>query len=592
MKKLLTGNEAVARGVYEAGCTAAAAYPGTPSTEILEEISQYQEIYSQWSPNEKTALETAAGASFAGSRAFSSMKHVGLNVAADPLFTIAYTGVNGGLVINTSDEPGMHSSQNEQDNRWYARAAKIPMAVPSDSSQCRDFVLEAYRISETFDTPVLLRTTTRVCHSKSLVELGERQEVPQRPYRKDLQKNLMTPGHSRPKHHVVEQRLKQLAEYAESSPLNFIEGDSREIGIITTGIAYQYAREVFGDRASYFYIGFTYPLPLESIKRFASSVSTVIVIEENDPFIEDEVRRLGISCIGKDRLPICDELSVTVIQECFADLLNITVEKPESVGPLPPRPPALCPGCPHRGIFHVLSSYPDVIASTDIGCYTLGAFPPLNVGDFLFCMGSSITAATGFKRSDMMYGRQDRKVFAVIGDSTFFHSGMTGLADVVYSSTPVVTIILDNRITAMTGHQHNPGTGKTAGGEDAPQIDLPKLTAALGVPEENIRVINPNNLKACRKAVSDAYDSPEPFVIITQAPCALLPEVRRRSEGKWFKVDPEVCTGCGDCLKIGCPAISMQESKAFINEDLCAVCGVCFQVCSVKAISMGGRHRE
>ncbi len=589
MKKLLTGNEAVARGVYESGCTVAAAYPGTPSTEILEEVSRYQEIYSEWSPNEKVALEVAGGAALAGSRAFCSMKHVGLNVAADPLFTIGYTGITGGLVINTSDEPGMHSSQNEQDNRYYAKHAKIPLVIPSDSQQCVDFLLEAYRISEAFDTAVLFRTTTRVCHSKSLVGLSSREEPAQREYAKDLRKNLMTPGNSRPKHHVVEQRLEKLAEYAETSPLNFREGRSKAVGIITTGIAYQYAREVFGSRASYLYIGFCYPLPLQKIKQFARGVDTLLIIEENEPFIEDEVRKLGIDCLGKDRLPLCDEFSVTVIEEAFLEFLDYHPSPKLPAAQLPPRPPALCPGCPHRGIFHALSSYKNVVASTDIGCYTLGAFPPLNVGDFLFCMGSSITAGIGFARSDIAYGRNDRKVFALIGDSTFFHSGMTGLADVVYSNTPVVTVILDNRITAMTGHQENPGTGKRIDGTRAPEIDLAHLAESLGVSRENIRVIHPNNLKQCSEALKDAYESEEPFVIITRAPCALLPEVRRRAAEKYYQVSPETCVGCKACIRIGCPAIRMEGKTAVIESDLCAACGVCFQVCRPKAISMGGK---
>ncbi len=591
-KQLLTGNEAIARGVYEAGCRVAAAYPGTPSTEILENLSGYPEIYSEWAPNEKVALEVAGGAAIAGARAFCSMKHVGLNVAADPLFTIAYTGITGGLVINTSDEPGMHSSQNEQDNRYYARHAKVPLVVPSDSQQCIDFTKEAFRISETYDTAVLLRTTTRVCHSKSLVTMNPREDVPQRAYSKDLKKNLMTPGNSRPKHHEVEARLESLAEYAEKSPLNYIEGNSREIGIITQGIAYQYAREVFGDRASYLYIGFSFPLPKQMIRSFASGVKQLIVIEENEPFLEDELKKMGIPCMGKDRLPLCDELSVSIVANAFRDILGdspLTIRS-ASEG-LPPRPPALCPGCPHRGIFHVLSQQKDAVFSTDIGCYTLGAFPPLNVGDFLFCMGSSISAGIGFRRADISYGREDRKVYAVIGDSTFFHSGMTGLADVVYNRTPLVTVILDNRITAMTGHQHNPGTGCTLMGEKAKEIDIPTLVKALGVEEDHIRVINPNNLKACREAVQSAQEAKNPFVIITKAPCALLPEVKKRSAKNWFAVDPDICTGCKACLNIGCPAIRMREKKAYIDKDLCAACGVCFQVCSFKAISMGRKQR-
>ena len=590
MKQLLTGNEAIARGAYEAGCTVAAAYPGTPSTEILEALSQYKEIYCEWSVNEKVALEVSGGASFAGSRAFCAMKHVGLNVAADPMFTIAYTGINGGLVINTSDEPGMHSSQNEQDNRYYARHAKLPLVVPSDSAQCRDFMLEAYRISETFDTAVLFRTTTRVCHSKSLVELHEPMRVPQRAYTKDLKKNLMTPGNSRPRHVDVEARLVKLAEYAESSPLNFIEEDGNRIGVISTGIAYQYAREVFSDRADYFFIGFSFPLPMKAVRKFCEAHETILVIEENEPFIEDEIRKAGIACLGKDLLPACGELSPKIIADACSHLPEASTYAPSvhSDASLPPRPPALCPGCPHRGIFHVLSKQKNIVASTDIGCYTLGAFPPFSVGDFFFCMGSSITAGIGFKRSDMSCGTETRGVFAIIGDSTFFHSGMTGIADAVYSRTPVVTVILDNRITAMTGHQHNPGTGMTLMGEQAHEIDLAELVRALGVREDHIRKVNPNNLKACSEAVNDALIAQEPFVIIARAPCALLPQVRKRAESKWFQVDAQACTGCRACIRIGCPAITFRDSAAVIEPDICAACGVCFQVCTFKAISMGG----
>lgn len=661
--QLMTGNEAVARGVFEAGCTAAAAYPGTPSTEILQELSRYPGVYCEWSPNEKVALEAAGGASLAGARAFCSMKHVGLNVAADPLFTIGYTGINGGLVISTSDEPGMHSSQNEQDNRLYAEHAKIPLIVPSDSQESRDYMIEAFRISEEFDTAVLFRTTTRVCHSKSRVRCGERQEVEKRPYVKSIKKNLMTPGNARPKHEIVEGRLEKLRAYAEKTHLNRIEWayggehgpgytprleqgldaghpaanaaagtgeeaaagalaeEPKQTGIISTGIAYQYAREVFGDTVSYLKIGFSYPLPEVMIRHFADSCDKIIIIEENEPFIEHYVRRLGISCIGKDQLPLCGELSPEIIREALSGItaseVNHLDPNPELTDALqtvdiPPRPPALCPGCPHRGLFHVLSQYPDTVVSTDIGCYTLGAFDPLNVGDFLFCMGSSISAAIGFQRAESMAGTHNggisieentqksmkKKVFAVIGDSTFFHSGMTGLADAVYNKTPIAVFILDNRITAMTGHQDNPGTGRTLMGAESQKISIPGLVKALGVPDEHIRVVNPNNLKRTREAAEEAYQSDDLFVIIAEAPCALLPEVKRRAEKRFYRVKTDVCTGCRACLEIGCPAIHVDAEAASdsgrhgiagIDPDMCTACGVCFQVCDAQAIVMGKR---
>ena len=487
-KQLLTGNEAVARGVYEAGCHLSSAYPGTPSTEIQESIGEYKEIYAEWAPNEKVALEVAAGAAMAGACAFASMKHVGLNVAADPLFTVAYTGVTGSLVINTSDEPGMHSSQNEQDNRLYAVHAKLPLIVPSDSQECLDFVKESFIISEKFDTPVLFRTTTRISHSKSQVLLGERIEKPIKPYKKDLKKNLMIPAHAQLKHPEVEDRLKALAEYAETTPLNRIEPKSKSghketsektplIGIITGGIAYQYAKEVFGSSVSYLKLGFMYPFPEKLITQFAQSVDLLYIIEENEPFIENACKRLNLTCTikGKDILPICGELSTEIVYKAFFpsdnDKKGIPSQNPKTIPTLPARPPSLCPGCPHRGIFTALSRYRKHVVSTDIGCYTLGALQPLNAGDFLFCMGSSISSGMGFAKTLEITGESKEKVIALIGDSTFFHSGITGLINVMYSGTPLVVIILDNRITAMTGHQHNPGTGFTLQGKKAPEVD-------------------------------------------------------------------------------------------------------------------------
>jgi len=601
-KQLLTGNEAVARGVYEAGCHLSSAYPGTPSTEIQESIGEYKEIYAEWAPNEKVALEVAAGAAMAGACAFASMKHVGLNVAADPLFTVAYTGVTGSLVINTSDEPGMHSSQNEQDNRLYAVHAKLPLIVPSDSQECLDFVKESFIISEKFDTPVLFRTTTRISHSKSQVLLGERIEKPIKPYKKDLKKNLMIPAHAQLKHPEVEDRLKALAEYAETTPLNRIEPKSKSghketsektplIGIITGGIAYQYAKEVFGSSVSYLKLGFMYPFPEKLITQFAQSVDLLYIIEENEPFIENACKRLNLTCTikGKDILPICGELSTEIVYKAFFpsdnDKKGIPSQNPKTIPTLPARPPSLCPGCPHRGIFTALSRYRKHVVSTDIGCYTLGALQPLNAGDFLFCMGSSISSGMGFAKTLEITGESKEKVIALIGDSTFFHSGITGLINVMYSGTPLVVIILDNRITAMTGHQHNPGTGFTLQGKKAPEVDIPGLVSALGFAENQISIINPHILEEGRSALKKAMEYNGPYVIITQAPCALLPEVRKISAKQFYTVDRDTCITCKACIRTGCPAISIQDGKSSIDHTYCAACGVCMQVCKPGAIS-------
>ena len=593
-RRLMTGNEAIARGVYEAGCHVSAAYPGTPSTEIQETIATYEGIYAEWSPNEKTALEVAGGAATAGARAFCSMKHVGLNVAADPLFTLAYTGVTGSLVINTSDEPGMHSSQNEQDNRYYAQHAKVPMLMPSDSQECLDVVKEAFRISHEFDTPVLFRTTTRVCHSKSLVAIGSREDQPIIPYVKDIRRRLMIPAFAKPRHKEVEDRLRRLQEFANSTWLNRIEPrtspsllpkEQGRIGIITTGIAYQYAREVFGSTVSYLKLSFIFPIPEELIKKFAEQIDTLIVIEENEPILEDACRRLGLTCTGKALIPKCGELSASIIEHAFIgrrqDLLELSPKED-----LPSRPPTLCPGCPHRGLFHGLTRYRSHVISTDIGCYTLGALPPLHAGDFLFCMGSSITGAIGFARANMADpGRDAKKVFAIIGDSTFFHSGMTGLADVSYSGTPIVTIILDNRITAMTGHQDNPGTGRSIRREPAKRLSIPQIVRSLGFDDDHIAVIDPHDRSAVKEALSKAVAADGPFVIITVAPCALLPEVRDPGRTRTYSVDPQVCIACKACIRIGCPAISMMGSVSHIDPSLCMACGDCAQVCMPKAIS-------
>lgn len=584
MKKILSGNEAIARGAWEAGCTVAAAYPGTPSTEILENISLYKGIYSEWSPNEKVALEVAAGASIAGARSITAMKHVGLNVAADPLFTIAYEGVNGGFIIVSADDPGMHSSQNEQDNRYYAKAAKIAMVEPSDSQEAKDFVKAAYEISEKFDTPVLFRITTRIAHSKGVVELKERTEVGVRPYVKDVKKYVMIPAHARAKHVEVEQRLRNLQDYSNICSLNKIEMESKDIGIIASGISYQYAKEVFGDNASYLKIGMSYPLPDKLIKEFASSVDKLYVIEENEPFLETEIKAMGIDCIGKDIIPICGELNPDIIRKAIiqgyegGELMNVNIK-------VPGRPPVLCPGCPHRGIYFAVSKYKDIIATGDIGCYTLGMVPPLGVTDTCICMGASISAGIGIQKASMMANR-DAKVFAFIGDSTFFHSGITGLIDSVYNNSPIVVCILDNSITAMTGHQDNPGTGKNAMGEVAAVVDIEAVVRAVGV--KNIRVVDPYDLKATEAAVKEAYDSSEPFVIITKRPCALIKDVLKKRENIYCSIDDEKCKRCKLCLRIGCPALSYKNGRIIIDKSMCNGCGLCMQVCKFDSITRVG----
>lgn len=590
MKKLLTGNEAIARGAYEAGCLVACAYPGTPSTEILENVSRYSEIRSEWSTNEKVALEVACGAAIAGARAMVAMKHVGLNVAADPMFTIGYEGVNGGLVIVTADEPGMHSSQNEQDNRLYAPHAKIAMVEPSDSQECKDFMKEAFNISETFDTPVLLRMTTRVCHSKSIVELDERKETSIRDYTKDIKKYIMVPANSKVKHIEIEtERIPRLREYSNKTPLNRIEYHDKKIGIITSGISYHHAKEVFGHNASYLKIGFSYPLPDKLIEEFANEVENIYVIEENEPYIETYVKSMGIKCIGKELLPICGELSPQIIRQAL-----LKTEEPESYKidlNIPPRPPALCAGCPHRGIFYEVGKYKDkIISTTDIGCYTLGMAPPLGVGDTCICMGAGITAGIGLDRVNEM-AKRNKKVFGFIGDSTFFHSGITGLIDAVYNGTNMTVVILDNRITAMTGHQENPGTGKNIIGEKAPEVDIETLVKSIGVKEENIRVVDPYKLDETKKAVKDAYESEELFVIITKQPCALIKDVQRARKGLHCYVDEEKCRKCKTCLRVGCPAISFRDDRIEIDKNQCNGCTICLQVCPFDAIEFNGESR-
>ncbi len=585
MKVIMSGNEAMARGAYEAGCTVASAYPGTPSTEILENFAPYEGVYAEWAPNEKVAFEVAAGASIGGARSLTTMKHVGLNVAADPLFTMAYEGVNGGFVVVTADDPGMHSSQNEQDNRYYAPHAKVAMVEPSDSQECKDFMKMAFEISEKFDTVVLFRSTTRISHSKTIVELGEVNKVGVKPYTKNIQKYVMIPAHARAKHFEVEERLEALRKYSNNCSLNSVEYGNKKIGIITSGISYQYAKEVFGDDASYLKIGLSYPLPDEMIREFSSNVDKIYIIEENDPYIETAVKAMGISCIGKELIPICGELNPDIIRKALLKEAKPVTYSTDVKAPA--RPPVLCPGCPHRGIFHAVSKYKDVVASGDIGCYTLGMMAPLNVTDTVICMGASISGGIGIQKANLMGDRQG-KIFSFIGDSTFFHSGVTGLINAVYNNSPIVTVILDNRITGMTGHQENPGTGKTLQGKPAPMIDIEELVLAIGIKPENIRVVDPYKLAETEAAVKEAYNSTEPFVIITKQPCALIKDVIKKRANMKCRTIPENCKKCKACLRTGCPALSFKNNVVSIDKNMCNGCTLCKQVCKFNAIERVG----
>ncbi len=577
MKKLLLGNEAIARGAYEAGVTVVSSYPGTPSTEITEAISKYDEIYSEWSPNEKVSLEVAIGASIAGARSMSCMKHVGLNVAADPLFTVSYTGVNGGLVIIVADDPGMHSSQNEQDSRHYARASKILMLEPSDSEEARDHTVLAYELSEKFDTPVLVKVSTRISHSQSLIELKERHDVPLKEYKKDFQKYVMMPAMGRKRHVVVEERIKNLVEYSETSDLNKIEWGNKKIGVITSGISYQYAKEALGD-VSFLKLGIVYPLPEKLITEFCSQVEEVYVVEELDPYIEEHLKQLGIEVHGKDVLPITGELSSEIVRE---KILNIKSENSFVISEeIPVRPPVMCPGCPHRGVYYVLNKL-KLIVSGDIGCYTLGALPPLQAMDTCICMGASVSASLGMEKAR---GKEfGKKIVSVIGDSTFLHSGVTGLIDIVYNKGCSTVIILDNSITGMTGHQDNPSTGYTIKGEPTKQVDFIKLANAIGV--ERVRVVDPFDLKAVEAIVKEETSADEPSVIIAQRPCALLKSVK--FDGP-LCIDQDNCKQCNMCMRLGCPSISKNNGKVEIDITLCNGCGLCLKVCNFSAIKKAG----
>lgn len=585
MKVIMSGNEACARGAYEAGCSIASAYPGTPSTEILENFSKYEGVYGEWAPNEKVAFEVAAGASIGGARSLTAMKHVGVNVAADPLFTMAYEGVNGGFVVVSADDPGMHSSQNEQDNRLYAPHAKVAMMEPSNSQECKDYIREAFKISEDFDTLVLFRLTTRVSHSKSVVELGEKKQTKIKEYEKNIKKYIMIPAHARGKHVEVEERLKNLEEYSNTCSLNRIEMGSKSIGIISSGISYEYCREVMGDNASYLKLGFTHPLPGKLIREFAEKVDRLIVVEENEPYIENFVKTLGIKCSGKDVIPICGELNPAIIRNAILGEYEDSVMKYEGV--LPNRPPVLCAGCPHRGIFYSVSKHKDIIATGDIGCYTLGMMPPLNVTDTVICMGASISGGIGLSKARKLAGDK-KKIFAFIGDSTFFHSGITGLINSIYNNEPIVTCILDNRTTAMTGHNENPGTGFTLQGQAAPILSVEDIVLALGIKKDNLRIIDPYNLKDTEAAVKDAKNSSEPFVIITKQPCALKKEVLKLREKSKCRIKTEQCKRCKACLRTGCPALSYKNDTVTIDEAQCNGCEICKQVCKFNAIEKVG----
>ena len=573
MKKLLLGNEAVARGLYEAGVRVVSSYPGTPSTEITEEAAKFDEIACEWAPNEKVSAEVAAGASFAGARSFCAMKHVGLNVAADPFFTMSYIGVNGGMVLAVADDPGMHSSQNEQDSRNYAIAAKVPMLEPADSGECKEFTKLAYALSEEYDTPVVLRLSTRISHSRSLVELCDREECELIPYKKNPAKNVMLPAFAKKKHPMVEARTAALTQWAETSEINRIELNDTSIGIITAGACYQYAKEAMGENASYLKLGMIHPLPVDLIKRFAEEVDTLYVIEELDDIIETHCRKNSIRVIGKQLFPRCGEFNQQLIRELLTgEKLPHTALEQE----IPMRPPVMCCGCPHRGLFYALKRL-KVYVSGDIGCYTLGASAPLAMMDTCVCMGASVSALHGYNKA--LGAHAEKKSVAVIGDSTFMHSGITGLVDIAYNSTNSVVVILDNSITGMTGHQQNPTTGYNIKGDPASKVCLEDLCKAVGIP--NVRVCDPYDLKETIKVLKEELNSDGPSVVISRRPCALLKYVKHNPP---LKVDSEKCIGCKACLSIGCPAISIKEGKAAIDHTQCVGCGVCTGLCAKNAI--------
>lgn len=586
MKHLMSGNEATARGVYEAGIKVCSAYPGTPSTEILENLPQYgKDVYCEWAPNEKVATEVAYGAAMAGSRSFCTMKMVGLNVAADPLFTAGYLGVNGAYIVVSADDPSCHSSQNEQDNRLYARAAKIAMVEPSDSQECKDFVKLACEISEEFDTPVLYRTTTRVCHSKGLVEFGERTEHTAPTYQRNVRKFVCTPAHAYMNHPIVEERLAKLAEYgctrALENGLNKLELGDGKVGVITASISYQYAKEVFPEGTSFLKLGLTFPLPMGLIRDFAKKVEKLYVIEELEPFMEEQIKAVGIDCVGKELTGNMYELNTELVRErvlgvkpSYQVITEVQAAK---------RPPALCPGCPHRGFFYTLSKNKNYVVTGDIGCYTLGSAAPLNCMDACLCMGGGFTVGMGIAKSFQREGVTDKVVFGVMGDSTFFHSGMTGAAEIIYNNGRMIPCVLDNRITGMTGHQDNPGTGFTLMGEPAPMIRVEGVLEAYGFAP--VFTVDPQDLKAMKQTVDAAVaalnEGKHP-AIVTRRPCLLIK--RMKHENGMCVVNADKCRSCKSCLKVGCPAISMENGKAFIDRTQCVGCTVCAQACPFGAI--------
>ena len=573
MKNLMLGNKALARGLFEAGCSVASSYPGTPSTEITEEIAKFDEVYAEWAPNEKVAMEVAFGASLAGKRSFCGMKHVGMNVAADPLFTASYTGVNGGMVICVADDPGVHSSQNEQDSRHYAIAAKVPMLEPADSAEAYEFAKKAYELSEEYDTPVIIKMCTRVAHSQSVVEPGERVMPEPKPYEKNIAKYVMMPGNAIRRHPFVEERTRRLIALAEDCEFNRVEMGDTAIGIITSSTSYQYAKEVFGDKASILKLGMVNPLPEKLIKDFAAKVDKVYVIEELDPVIENHCRVLGVEVIGKELLPIEGEFC----QNLLAEKLGLDVPSCRKLDEvLPGRPPVMCAGCPHRGLFFTLSRNKCTVLG-DIGCYTLGAVAPLSAMDMTLCMGASISSSHGFNKA--LGEASEGKTVAVIGDSTFMHSGMTSLANIAYNQSNSTVIILDNSITGMTGHQQNPTTGYNIKGDPAGKINLEALCKAMGF--NRVRVVDPYDLEACNQAIKEELAVAEPSVIISRRPCALLKYVKHN---KPLKVNKDKCVGCKSCMRLGCPATSMKDGKIQIDTTLCVGCGICKQMCKFDAL--------
>lgn len=581
MKVLMSGNEAVARGAFEAGAVFGSAYPGTPSTEIFEALPQYKPaVNAEWAPNEKVAAEAAYGASIAGVRSLCAMKHVGVNVAADPIFTAAYNGVGAGFVIVTADDPSMHSSQNEQDNRHYAEAAKLPMLEASNSMECKEYMKAAFEISEQFDTPVLFRMTTRVCHSKSVVEMGEREEAEVRPYTRQVKKFIAAPANAYRHHPEVEQRILDMQAFNNTSKLNKLEKGDGKLGVISSGVAYHYAKEAFPEGTSFLKLGMTWPLPEQLIREFAASVEELYIIEELDPFLETHIKAMGIPCKGKELIPICYELNPEIIRESVFGIKAPTKKvEAEVVG----RPPALCPGCPHRGFFYTLSKRKDAVISGDIGCYTLGSADPMNAMDSVICMGASLSAGHGFAKAFELSGREDKIVFGVIGDSTFFHSGMTGAVEIIYNKGKVIPCILDNSITSMTGQQDNPGTGKNLMGDVADMISIEKILEACGY--DQIITVDPQDLDAMKKTIDAsvaALKEGRHPAVITKRPCLLIKDMKH--DKGLCRVNRDKCISCKRCLGVGCPAIFFKEGKSFIDETLCVGCTVCAQVCPVKAI--------